>query len=106
MITNLLLVAENTIEELVNEGQWINAGIRAYTDSLGPSVFFGLFLLGLAGAFVMRNQSFMPIAIFALILFTLFMTVIPPTAFGLVMGVIVLVGASILYRMIVRERRT
>lgn len=105
MITNLILVAEKTVEELVNEGAYIDAGIKAYTDSIGAQIFFGLFLLGIAGAFVIRNQSFAPIVIFAVVLFTIFITAIPPTAFGLVMGVIVLVGAAILYRLVVREKK-
>ena len=105
MITSLLLVAEKTVEELLNEGAYFDAGIKAYTDSIGTPIFYGLFLLGIAGAFVIRNQSFTPIVVLVVVLFTIFITVIPPTTFSLVMGVVLLVGAAILYRMIVREKK-
>lgn len=95
-----------TVEELLNDGRYIDAAVQAYTESIGPTIFYGLFLLAIAGAFIVRNQSFTPIVVFAVILFGLFMTVIPPNAFGLVLGVIILVGAAILYRLVVRERRT
>lgn len=104
MITRLLVYAK-TVEELFNDGKYIDAAIQAYVDSMGPRVFYSLFFLALAGAYVIRNQSFNPIIVFIIITFTILINVLPPTAFGLVMGVIVLVGAGVLYRVLVREKR-
>ena len=94
------------MEDLLNEGKYIDSAIQGYIASIGNRVFFGLFFFAIAGAFIIRNQSFTPIVVFAVILFTLIITVIPPNAFGLVVGVILLVGSAILYRLVVREKRT
>ena len=106
MITRLLLlVAAKTVEELFNEGKYIDAAIQAYTDSVGPRIFFGLFFLAIAGAFIIRSQSFNPLIALVIILFPILLMVLPPTSFGLVMGVILIVGAGVIYRLIVREKQ-
>ena len=104
MITRMW-VALQTVEELLNEGKYIDAAIQAYTDSVGFRVFFSLFYLAIAGAFIIRSQSFNPLIALVIILFPILLMSLPPNAFGLIMGVILIVGAGALYRLIVREKR-
>lgn len=105
MITRLMLIAEKTVEELLNEGLYIDAAIKGFTTTLGTPVFYGLFLLGIAGAFVIRTQSYIPLVAFTIITLTMFLKVIPASAFGIVMGIICLVGGAVLYQLFVREKR-
>ncbi|GAH73841.1 unnamed protein product, partial [marine sediment metagenome] len=55
-------------------------------------------------AFVIRYQSYIPVVVFAIIGFFIFQTIIPAPIIGIVLGLIVLVGGTVVFRLFVRDR--
>ena len=101
---NIKTIAEKTIEELLSENDFWGAATKAYTDSMGEYVFYSLFILAIAGALVIRYQSYYPVIILALILFGIFQTLIPAPIMGVILGLLSLLGGGIIFRLFVRDR--
>ena len=95
---------QQDIEELLKDFKLFDAALAGWTQVTPTNVFFGIIIIAFMGAFVIRYQSFVPIVIFALLGFTLFQTIVPAPIFGVLLGLICLVGGSVLFRLFVRDQ--
>jgi len=94
----------DTVAGLVANNNYIGAAFLGFFDSMGQYVFYGLVFMTLTGAFVIRYQSYIPVLVFGLIGFGLFQTIIPAPVMGIVIGLIVIVGGTVIFRLFVRDR--
>jgi len=96
---------EDPVETKMEEGDYIGALIYIFTSNMGDYLFFGILFLSIMGAFVIRYQSIIPVFIFGLLIFGLFITVIPAPILGLILAIMAIAGGSLLYMLFVREKK-
>lgn len=94
----------DTVADLMANNDYLGAAFLGFTISMGQYVFYGLVFMTLTGAFVIRYQSFIPVLVFGLIGFAIFQTIIPAPVMGIVVGLMVLVGGTVIFRLFVRDR--
>lgn len=103
-MTDLMFVASEVIDTMLDNGNYMGALTQIFTEKMGTPLFFGLIFLGLSTALYIRYQSIIPVGILAILLFGVFRPIIPANVMGLVMVLMSLAGGVLLYSLFIRRQ--
>jgi len=102
-VIDMLRVASEAIDTLLQNGNYVGAIIQIFTEKLGAPIFFGVIFLGLSTVMYIRYQSIIPVAILTILLFGVLSPIIPTNVIGLVLVLVSLAAGTLLYSLFIRR---
>ena len=101
----LVNIASEYIDQLIDDGKWLEAMVAIASESMGQWVFYGIMFLAIFAVLYIRNQSLIPLVIIGLLIFGLVRINIPPPLMSLVLVIMSIGVGALIYMLFVRERK-